>query len=140
MKIPLSVFLGKTDSSLIQMIRYTVVGGLAFMFDFGALYFFTEYLHLHYLASAAIAFIIGLLVNYFLSIMWVFNSRVIKSQLYEFAIFLAIGIIGLAFNELLLWVFTSLLLFYYLVSKIITAVLVYLWNFLMRKYILFKNY
>jgi len=127
-----------TDNTLIQLFRYTYVGGMAFIVDFSSLFFFTEFLHLYYLISAGIAFILGLIINYILSIVWVFNKRVFSSKSIEFGIFILIGIIGLGLNILLIWIFTEQIHFHYLLSKIASTVFVYLWNFFARKYILFR--
>jgi putative flippase GtrA len=134
-----SVFRGKTDNTLYQLIRYTFVGGLAFLVDFGTLYALTEFLGLHYLISAGIAFVLGLLTNYLISIKWVFTTRNIRNRKLEFLIFTIIGFVGLGLNELFLWNFTGILGFYYLLSKILTAILVYLWNFFARKVVLFRK-
>ena len=134
-----SVFKGKTDSTYFQLIRYTFVGGLAFFVDFGTLYLLTELFHLHYLLSAGIAFLLGLFTNYLLSIRWVFTTRSVRSKKVEFLVFAVIGLIGLGLNELFLWIFTDLLGIYYLLSKILTTIMVYLWNFFARKYILFNK-
>ena len=136
-----TLFVDKAESTIVQLFRYTFVGGLAFIVDFGTLYLLTEFINLHYLISAAIAFSLGLLTNYFLSVKWVFSNRAINSRSIEFLLFTVIGLIGLGLNELFLWIFTDLLSIYYLLSKIITALFVYLWNFLARKYFLFNlNY
>jgi len=134
-----TLFREKTDNIFFQLIRYTFVGGLAFLIDFGALYILTEFAHFHYLLSAGIAFILGLLTNYLLSIRWVFATRIIRDKKLEFIIFAVIGLIGLGLNELFLWIFTDLLEIHYLVSKILTTMLVYLWNFFARKLILFRR-
>jgi putative flippase GtrA len=134
-----ALFKGKTNSTLLQLFRYTFVGGFAFVVDFGSLFFLTEYFHIHYLVSAAISFIFGLIVNYLLSIKWVFNGRVMNSRLTEFIIFSLIGLVGLGLNELIIWLLTDILLIYYLLSKIITAIIVYFWNFFARKVILFSK-
>lgn len=133
------IFREKTDNTLFQLIRYTFVGGFAFIVDFGTLFLLTEYLNLHYLVSAAIAFILGLVTNYFLSIGWVFTRHSVSDKRIEFIVFALIGLVGLGLNELFLWLFTDLAGMYYLISKILTAVLVYLWNFFVRKLILFNK-
>lgn len=133
------IFREKTDNTLFQLIRYTFVGGFAFIVDFGTLFLLTEYLNLHYLVSAAIAFILGLVTNYFLSIVWVFTKHSVSDKRIEFIVFALIGLAGLGLNELFLWLFTDLAGMYYLISKILTAVLVYLWNFFVRKLILFNK-
>ena len=127
----------KTNNTLIQLFRYTFVGGIAFIFDFSTLYILTEYFNIHYLISAAIAFLLGLTINYFLSIMWVFQKRSLKSKYIEFIVFALIGIIGLTLNEFIIWFFTEIVNIHYLLSKLISTVFVYLWNFFIRKYFLF---
>lgn len=138
-KIFLSKFLKeKTEETPIQFFRYSIVGGVAYIVDFGSLYLLTEYAGIHYLISAMIAFILGLVTNYILSIVWVFaRRRVTKIQL-EFSIFAFIGVIGLALNEFFMWFFTEQFGIFYLISKILTTVVVYLWNFGARKFILFS--
>lgn len=134
-----SVFKGKTNNTLLQLLRYTFVGGFAFLIDFGTLFFLTEYVNIHYLVSAGMAFTLGLIVNYFLSVKWVFNSRAMENRLLEFLLFASIGLIGLGLNELFLWILTDILVIYYLISKIITTFIVYFWNFFARKIILFNK-
>ncbi len=128
----------KTNNTFIQLFRYTFVGGIAFIFDFGILFIFTEFFNIYYLLSAGIAFLIGLFINYNLSILWVFNKRSIKSKHTEFFIFMSIGIIGLILNEFIMWFFTEITNIYYLFSKLISTILVYMWNFIIRKLILFR--
>ena len=139
LKLKQTLFEDKTNSTLIQLFRYTFVGGLAFLIDFGTLFILTEYFKVHYLISAGIGFIFGLITNYYLSVKWVFNSRNVKNKGLEFLLFSVIGLVGLGFNELFLWILTDILLIYYLLSKVITIILVYLWNFFARKYILFSK-
>ncbi len=129
----------KTDNLFVQIFRYTFVGGVAFIVDFSLLYLLTDLFKIHYLVSAGISFIFGLLVNYLLSILWVFNSRKIKNVLNEFLFFTLIGLFGLGITEVLLWMLTDLFALYYLYSKIITTVIVYFWNFFARKYLLFNK-
>lgn len=128
----------KTDSTLIQLFRYTFVGGIAFMVDFGSLFAFTEFLNIHYLVSAAIAFLLGLTTNYSLSVLWVFDKRSVQSRWVEYGIFAFIGLVGLGLNEIFIWFFTEEVHFHYLISKIISTVVVYFWNFFARKITLFS--
>jgi putative flippase GtrA len=131
-------FRDKTDSTLIQLFRYTFVGGIAFLADFSALYLLTETAHIHYLLSAALAFLLGLTTNYLLSVLWVFDKRKLSSRWVEYLVFGFIGVIGLGMNELFMWFFTERMHFYYLVSKLIATAFVYFWNFFARKIALFS--
>ncbi|MGI6219090.1 MAG: GtrA family protein [Bacteroidaceae bacterium] len=129
--------LESTDNIFIQLFRYTFVGGAAFAVDFLLLVGLTELCGLHYLVSATISFIAGLLVNYFISKAWVFSQSRVKQKGIEFLIFALIGVVGLALNTLLLKFITETVGLHYTLSKIITAAIVYLYNFLARKYLLF---
>ena len=93
---------GATGSLLHQFARYLVVGGLAFVIDFGALYLLTEFAGLYYLVSAAVAFLFGLVTNYCLSRVWVFNRRTMKNGVMEFVVFTVIGIVALEPKEVII--------------------------------------
>jgi len=133
------IFSGETDNTVFQLIRYTFVGGFAFVVDFGLLFIFTEYVGLNYLVSACLSFIAGLLTNYAISKYWVFSSSSMDNKIAEFGVFALIGVIGLGFTELLMWTFTGLMGIHYMISKIMTTIIVYLWNFFARKYIIFTK-
>lgn len=122
-----------------DLIRYGVVGLVAFGADFATLYLFKTYLDFHYLIAAAFGFLVGLLINYSLSIKWVFSYRKIKNAKLELLIFVFIGVAGLLINELVMYVCTGLLLFYYLYSKIFATMIVFIWNFAVRRATLFKQ-
>ncbi|MDD1774488.1 MAG: GtrA family protein [Methanobacterium sp.] len=127
-----------TDKTEIQFFRYIFVGGVAFIVDFTSLYVLTDFFGIYYLYSAAAAFILGLVVNYFMSISWVFNKRKLNSKTIEFSVFALIGIIGLGLNEIFIWFFTDELNLFYLVSKILAAIIILFWNFFARKITLFN--
>lgn len=132
------IILKKNSKLAIQFVRYTFVGGIAFFIDFSLLYLLTNHLNIHYLISAVIAFIVGLGVNYMLSIFWVFDKRVLSNRMAEFSIFAFIGVVGLGLNEGFMWLFTGILGIFYLYSKLLSTIFVYLWNFSARKFILFR--
>ncbi len=140
MKIePKKIFINSTNNTFLQLFRYAFVGGVAFIVDFGLLYALTEYAHFHYLLSASFAFIVGLVINYLLSKIWVFSSNTIKKRWIEFAVFSLIGIVGLGLTNLFLWVFTDYCAIHYMFSKVLTTIIVFFWNFFARKIILFNS-
>ena len=133
------LFKEKTDNWFIQLFRYCFVGGFAFLVDYGLLALLTEVFGLHYLVSATISFIAGLLVNYILSKSWIFKKSSLDNEWVEFLVFSIIGVIGLGLNTLLLYLFTDHCHIHYLISKLLTAAIVLLWNFGARKVILFNK-
>jgi putative flippase GtrA len=132
------LFRNQTNKTWVQFLRYILVGGIVFIIDFGSLFILTEVFGIYYLISAALAFTLGLIANYFLSISWVFNIRILTKKHFEFGVFALIGIIGLFFNEVLIWVLTEDQGINYLISKIFTSILILFWNFYARKFILFR--
>ena len=123
----------------VQLARYLLVGGIAFLADFATLFVLTDWFHVHYLHSAVIAFLAGMGLNYLLSIAWVFKVRVVKNAKLEFLLFALIGIIGLGLNEIILWLLTQGLDLFYLHSKVVATVVILGWNFSARKVLLFSS-
>jgi putative flippase GtrA len=130
--------LGATGSLGNQFARYLVVGGVAFVIDFGSLYLLTEFAGLHYLTSAAVAFLFGLVTNYWLSRAWVFDRRTAQNVTVEFVVFAMIGVIGLGLNEVIIWFAGEKLYIHYMIAKAFSAGLVLIWNFGARKFLLFR--
>ena len=126
------------SEGLHEFIRYGFASAAALGVDTGLLWFLTEFAGFSYLLSGAISFTAGLIVIYFLSVFWVFADRVVQSRAAEFAIFALIGLVGLGFNEAILYVFTSFFGVYYLFSKVASVIVVFTWNFAARKWVLFR--
>ncbi len=121
-----------------EFVRYFVASGVALLADIGALTIFTSVFGMPYLVAGALAFLIGLLIIYVLSTHWVFSERRVGSPWTEFGLFALIGIVGLGINELILWILTGGIGLYVLYSKIVSVVFVFTWNFVARKYLLFR--
>jgi putative flippase GtrA len=132
------VIIDPTDSLTVQFLRYTVVGGCAFLVDFSVLVLLTSFVGLHYLISAALAFLAGSVTNYALSTAWVFHQRTFSDRRLEFLLFAGIGLVGLGLNEALMWLLTDGVGLHYMLSKLGATFLVYFWNFLARKFCLFR--
>lgn len=122
-----------------ELVRYGLVSVLAFSIDLAVLIICTESFGLHYLASAAIGFTVGVMVAYVLSVRWAFRFRSYSSRGPELAVFIGIGIAGLGLNEFVMWNGTEVFGFHYLVSKMASAVLVFFFNFGLRKLLLFSD-
>lgn len=121
-----------------ELLKTVAASQAAFWLDFGILALLTEAAGLHYLASAAFSFLAGTTLSYVLAIVWVFDTRRFSSKTAEYALFVLVGVVGLALNEALLWLFTEALGLHYLVSKAAAATLIFGWNFGARKLLLFR--
>ena len=134
-----SVLLKNESSSLrTEVFRSVIVSSVSFLLDFGLLYVFTDILHLFYLLSALISYGAGMVANYLLSIKWAFGRRSVTSRIAEFAIFVLIGVAGMGINALILWVWQGVLGLHYLLGRIVSAVIGFVWKFAARKLVLFR--
>lgn len=128
-----------TKRLLRQFAQYVLVGGLAFVVDFAALFLLTERVGLHYLVSTSIGFLLGLATNYLLCIVWIFDYRVLKNRAHELVIFSLIGLAGLLLNNVAMFLFTEVLGLHYLISRAQAALLILLFNFSLKRFLLFSE-
>ena len=135
----LRVLKGDVNNGLVQLFRYIWVGGFAFIIDYGCLYVLTENVGLNYLFSAAVALTLGLVVNYILSIIWVFSDSRLNNKIAEFTVFASIGVVGLFLNEAVMYICSEILYLHYMISKLCSTGVVFFWNFFARKLILFSK-
>ena len=122
-----------------QFMQYGVIGGIAFLADFGIMVGLTELGGINYLISAMISFLIGLIVNYSLCINFVFDQHKLVSRKLEFVAFALIGIGGLALNTSLIGFLTEFVGVRYTVAKLFAAFFVLLFNFILRRQLLFTK-
>ena len=66
--------LGKVRSRLFgQFFRYTIVGGIAAVFDLATFAFLVQWLAVNYLVSTSVSFVAGAVVNFLLCLLFVFR-------------------------------------------------------------------
>lgn len=127
------LFIEKTDDVKTQFFRYLFVGGFAAIVNIGSLYIFKEFANMHYLLANVLGFILGLITNYILSKWLVFAKENKMNGIIEFATYTIIGVVGLGLDTLFIWIFTDKVKLYYMLSKIVSTALVFIWNFFARK-------
>ncbi len=121
-----------------EFFRYIVAGSIAFACDFTVLVVATEVFGSHYLVSNIPGYAVGLLVSYQLNVRWVFKHRRFEDkQGHEFVYFTIIVIVGLIISEGVLWAATESLELHYTISKVFSALFVFLFNFAVKKLLLF---
>ena len=116
-----------------QIVKFGIVGVIAFAVDFGVLVFLTEVFHLDPVVSATISFIVSVVFNYVASMRYVFSHREGMSRRREFIIFVVLSAAGLAINDGLMWAGTAFTPIDYRFIKIFATAVVMVWNFVTRK-------
>jgi len=129
-----------------EFMRYAVVGGLAVVADFGTLVL-TQELFLKdvsngvYIATV-FGFAVGLVVNYLLSLWFVFTQPKDCGKgrsVGAFLVFGVVGLMGLGWTELGMWVGVAVLEWHYMVVKVLVTGVVLMWNYLGRKILIFNS-
>lgn len=122
-----------------QLFGFGIVGIICFIIDYGLMIILTEVVGLTYLVSCALSFIISTIVNYILSMRFVFESKENVNKTVEFILFVIMSTIGLGLTELLMFLAVDKLNIYYMISKIVVTGIVMIYNFVTRKIFLEKH-
>ena len=86
-----------------QIIKFGIVGLFCFLIDFGITTGFTNLLGIHYLISKFLGFVVSAVVNYLLSIKFVFTQKKEMDKKKEFTVFLILSAFGLLINEIVMY-------------------------------------
>jgi len=116
-----------------QFIKYCIVGLTGAFVDIGSLYVFVDKIKIPLLVATTMSFILAVINNFFLNKFWTFNEKSKKygNQMLKFFI---VSCVGLLITNLLMFLQVELLDLWYIFAKIITVLIVLVWNFLGNKY------
>ena len=130
-----------------QIIKFGIVGVICFLIDFAITTIPTYFLGQNSVyITAVFGFVISCIVNYLLSVKYVFTDKKDMDKRKEFIVFVALSAIGLVINELIIYLCQDIL---YVkvsflnalipdtlivpISKIIATGVVMVYNFISRK-------
>lgn len=145
-----AIFLDPTDNGFLQFFRYLFVGGIAtivdWCFSFGTEWLISTATDIHeqivYIIATTVGFAGGLLTNFLLSRAFVFGTKEAraKTKLGEFFGHLLVGAIGLGMSYLIVFVGTTFILRdSYALFRITATIIVFIWNYLARKFFVYKK-
>ena len=123
---------------IIQLIKFGIVGVIAAVIDVGVLVLLKELFNMNVLIASALSFSASVVVNYLLSMLFVFNGSN-DNKAKEFVIFVALSVGGLLINQFIMWIGTEFMTVYYLWVKVFAFVFVPIYNFVTRKIFLEKK-
>ena len=134
-----------------EIIRFVIAGGAGFAVEFGALILLKEKLDVDTLIAVPIAFVLSVIVNYLLCVLWVFSGARKQNRKNRLAFFLT-SAVGLLLNEILMLLFRvawgeNAVLFsvfsfgirLYVLNKVLATCIVMVWNYFTKRYILTKG-
>lgn len=114
-----------------EVIRFGINGGLSFIVDYGVMILLKECLGVHYLLASSISFVLSVIVNYYICVLWVFKG--VNKQKTNMTLFIGSSVIGLGLNSLFMYLLVEFLFINYMISKIFATVIVMIWNYIMKK-------
>lgn len=130
----MNIFNKLKDNKLFQQIfKFGIVGGIAFIIDYGIMVISKELLGFSILLSAALGFTISVIFNYIASIKWVFDINKEKDEKKNFVLFIIFSVIGLILTEVIMFIGTDIININYLIVKIAATAIVMVFNFITRK-------
>lgn len=116
-----------------QFSKFAVVGITSLAVDYILLLVLVELLHVDFLIATSASFLASVVVNYFLSMRYVFSRRDDLSRKREFTIFALLSAVGLGLNDLFMFVGVAVLSIGYQVMKLISTFMVTWYNFFSRR-------
>ena len=122
-----------------QIMKFGVVGFLCFFIDYGILVLLKEVFNLEVLIASALSFSISTVVNYFLSVKWVFDVNDKNSKRRNFITFVVFSVIGLGLTQAIMWLGVDIINIDYRFVKVAATGIVMVFNFVTRKIFLEKN-
>ncbi len=122
----------------VQLIKFGGVGFTCFAIDYGVLFLLTDLCGVNVFLSAAAAFSVSVIVNYILSVKFVFDPNPEHSKKRDFILFILFSVIGLGLTELIMKIGVDYMLINYLIVKIAATAIVMVFNFVTRKLFLEK--
>ena len=133
-----------TDNEYVKLFMYLLVGGSAALFEWAMFYVLFQMLRglsvfayetQAVLTATALAFALSTLYHYIVCNRFVFDSGSRYKKGAEISLVFFVSAIGLGWNLLLMWLFTSpsLLGLPPMVSKIMASAIVTVWNYVSRK-------
>ena len=134
-----------------EMIRFALTGGVCFLVELGVLILLKGGLGLDTLIATPIAFLVSVILNYLLCVVWVFKGVENKGTAAK-AGFLITSLIGLGLNELLMLLFRVTLgeeqvilslgghdLKMYVLNKCLATLIVMIWNYFSKRAVLYRK-
>ncbi len=127
----------KLYSRFRDLILYGIIGCLSSGLDFVAYTLLVKVCDWHYIVANCVSVLIGITTSFTLNRKY--NFKVTDNTMRRFAIFLTVGLSGMALSNVILWLCIDVLSLGEILSKLLSIVLVVFFQFLLNKYITFRQ-
>ena len=120
-----------------KIIKFGFAGAIGMAIDFGTTWLCREKLQWNKYIANSTGFTVAVINNYIINRIWTFHST--NSNWHaEFGKFLVFSLVGLALNNLFVFLLHSRFKMNFYLSKLIATLLVFVWNFTSNYFFNFK--
>lgn len=116
---------------------YLIVGGLATLVEWAIFYVAAERIDMHYMAATATAFVFSTFANWLFGRILLFKAR--ENVLKEIGKIYLTSIAGFIMNMAIMYLAVDVLSQNEMLSKIAATGIVFIWNFLIRKLLIYRD-
>ncbi|WP_153504564.1 GtrA family protein [Cumulibacter manganitolerans] len=116
-----------------QFLRFLVAGLISFSVDYGVFVLLYRMFDVQYIVASTISFSLSLVLNYVLTLKFVFEAREGRSIAKEFATYVGLNMVALGLNQVILLLTVDKMGASPLVGKLIATAVVMVYNFISRK-------
>lgn len=127
-----------TEHIILQVPRAVLSSVPAGAVDFGTLVLLVKYAGWNAVAASVVSYIVGGVVQYTLCALWVFPYAP-KNAVIGFTAFSILSLVGLGITGATMSVLHGFMGIHYAAAKMVALVLAFCWNFLSRRYLIFKS-
>jgi len=128
---------GRASITATRFLRFGTSSSFTLMIDILLLFAFVEFLEIFYLIAAAMSFTISTSINYFINRNWGFKGT-LTSALRGYTLFLLFSILGILLTVFLMWFTVEKIGLYYLIARIIVAIIEGTLTFIVNSIYTFK--
>ena len=127
------------DKYMGGLFGYLIIGGLATIVEWVGFWLFSEKIGIAYLLATTFAIAVSTFANWLFGRLLVFRGTQSQSLLREILSVYLASVVGLLLNLLIMFVLVQLLAVGKMPAKMIATVLVFAYNYLIRKLVIYKK-
>ena len=127
------------DKYMGGLFGYLIVGGLATIVEWVGFWLFSEKIGIAYLLATTFAIAVSTFANWLFGRLLVFRGKQKQSLLREILSVYLASVVGLLLNLLIMFVLVQLLAVGKMPAKMIATVLVFAYNYLIRKLVIYRK-
>ena len=122
-----------------KFLSYLLVGGLATLVEWLFYWIFRNFLSVEYMCATVMAIVVSTFSNWLFGRIITFRNVPQKNVLAEILQVYTASAIGMLLNMLIMWVLHGRMKIWDMLSKIIATGLVFLYNYLIRVLVIYKD-